>query len=79
MKTTARTVAATLALAISLPCQPQAKVQYLKEEPPKGALGYRQVVYVDDGTCPNGEVRRSRFHAKFAASRRPALIILDAV
>ena len=50
-------LAATLAFAVSLPCQSQAKIEYLKEEPPKGALLYRKVVYVDDGTCPKGEVK----------------------
>ena len=33
------------------------KTEYLKEEPPNGALPYRKVVYVDDGTCPAGEVK----------------------
>lgn len=40
-----------------LPCVSQAKVEYLKEEPPKETLRYLQVVYVDDGTCPPGEVK----------------------
>jgi len=49
--------AAFLVFAVSLPCQAQAKVEYLKQEPPKGALPYRKVVYVDDGSCPKGEVK----------------------
>jgi hypothetical protein len=57
MKILALVLAATLAFAVSLPCQSQAKVEYLKEEPPKGTLPYRKVVYVDDGTCPRGEVK----------------------
>jgi hypothetical protein len=32
-------------------------VEYLKEVPPAGALRYLQIVYVDDGTCPAGEVK----------------------
>ncbi|MEO8752563.1 MAG: DUF6719 family protein [Casimicrobiaceae bacterium] len=32
-------------------------VDYLKEVPPAGALRYLQIVYVDDGTCPAGEVK----------------------
>jgi hypothetical protein len=49
--------AATLVFAVSLPCQSQSKVEYLKEEPAKGTLPYRKVVYVDDGSCPKGEVK----------------------
>jgi hypothetical protein len=33
-------------------------VDYLKEAPPDGALRYLQIVYVDDGTCPVGEVKQ---------------------
>jgi len=40
-----------------LPCASQAKIEYLKEEPPKETLRYLEVVYVDDGTCPAGEVK----------------------
>ena len=57
MKIQPLALAATLAFAVSLPCQSQAKGEYLKEEPPKGTLPYRKVVYVDDGTCPKGEVK----------------------
>ena len=48
---------ATLAFAVSLPCQSQTKIEYLKEEPAKGALAYQKVVYVDDGSCPSGLVK----------------------
>jgi hypothetical protein len=57
MKTPALVLATTLAFGVSLPCQSQQKIEYLKEEPPKGALPYRKTVYVDDGTCPKGEVK----------------------
>ncbi len=57
MKIHALVFAATSVFAVSLPCQSQAKVEYLKEEPAKGNLPYRKVVYVDDGTCPKGEVK----------------------
>lgn len=57
MKTPALVLAATLAFAVSPPCQSQQKIEYLKEEPPRGALPYRKIVYVDDGTCPKGEVK----------------------
>ncbi|MFY9317594.1 MAG: DUF6719 family protein [Burkholderiales bacterium] len=35
----------------------QASVQYLKQDPPGGSLSYGQIVYVDDGSCPAGEVK----------------------
>lgn len=57
MKIRPLALATTLAIALSLPCHSRAKVEYLKEEPPKGTLPYRKVVYVDDGTCPKGEVK----------------------
>lgn len=47
----------TLGFLVSFPCQSQTKVEYLKEEPPKGSVPLRKVVYVDDGTCPKGEVK----------------------
>lgn len=50
-------IAATFGFLVSSPCQSQMKVEYLKVEPPKGSLPYRKVVYVDDGTCPKGEVK----------------------
>jgi hypothetical protein len=51
------TFVVTVGFLISTPCQSQTKVEYLKEEPLKGALPYRKIVYVDDGTCPKGEVK----------------------
>lgn len=33
------------------------KVEYLKEDPPFGTLPYGAIVYVDDRTCPTGEVK----------------------
>jgi hypothetical protein len=32
--------------------------QYLKEEPAYGDLRHEQVVFVDDGTCPAGEIKK---------------------
>lgn len=32
--------------------------QYLKEDPPSGYLRHEQVVFVDDGTCPAGEIKK---------------------
>jgi len=57
MKIRNRIVATIVGLAALLPCVCQAKVEYLKEEPPKGSVPYLRVVYVDDGTCPSGEVK----------------------
>jgi hypothetical protein len=50
-------LAIALGSAALLPSVSQAKVEFLKEEPPKDALRYLEVVYVDDGTCPAGEVK----------------------
>jgi len=44
-----------LALAVSAPAL--AEIEILKEVPQSGTLRYREVVYVDDGTCPKGEVK----------------------
>ncbi|WP_141510802.1 DUF6719 family protein [Ramlibacter sp. WS9] len=57
MKSLSFALASTLGLLLSYPCQSQTKVEYLKEEPPKGSVRYGKVVYVDDGTCPKGEVK----------------------
>ena len=57
MKIPSLALAAALALAVSSPCQSQTKVRYLKDEPPKGSVPYGKIVYVDDGTCPSGEVK----------------------
>ena len=35
-----------------------ANAEILKREPPMGALKEGQVVLVDDGTCPRGQVKR---------------------
>ena len=48
---------ATLGLACLLPCSTWAAIEVLKEEPPKSALRRGEVVYVDDGTCPVGEIK----------------------
>ena len=54
-----RSLALALAAAwlASAPAHAQRKVEILKEEPPSGSVPYRKVVYVDDGTCPKGEVK----------------------
>lgn len=49
--------ASVLGFLVSFPCQSQTKVEYLKEEPPKGSVPHRKIVYVDDGTCPKAEVK----------------------
>jgi hypothetical protein len=46
-----------LALVLLLPCSTWAATEILKEEPPKNALPRGRIVYVDDGTCPLGEVK----------------------
>lgn len=53
----ARAFAAILCFGVSSLCLSQPTTEYLKAEPPTGALKYRKVVYVDDGTCPKGEVK----------------------
>jgi hypothetical protein len=35
----------------------RAEVEMLKKEPPAGQVRYGKIVYVDDGTCPPGEVK----------------------
>ena len=57
MKIRTHIIATIVGLAAILPSVCQAKVEYLKEEPPKGAIPYLKIVYVDDGTCPSGEVK----------------------
>jgi len=32
-------------------------IHYLKKEPPPRTIRYGEIVYVDEGTCPNGEVK----------------------
>ena len=58
MRIPALLFATALGFVLSSPCQSQAKIEYLKEEPPKGSVPYRKIVYVDDGTCPKGEVKQ---------------------
>jgi len=48
---------AGLAIAISCLCRP-AEAVILKKEPAMGSLREGQVVYVDDGTCPAGEIKK---------------------
>jgi serine/threonine-protein kinase len=36
---------------------PLAEVGILRTEPPKGQVRYGRIVYVDDGTCPRGEIK----------------------
>ena len=50
-------IAATLGFAVLLPCSAWAAIEVLKEDPPKNALPRGKVVYVDDGTCPAGEIK----------------------
>jgi hypothetical protein len=57
MKLHAYMLAAGLCFAIPLPCLSQAKVEYLKDEPPKGTLPLGKVVHVDDASCPKGEIK----------------------
>jgi hypothetical protein len=57
MKIRAHLIVAMLGLAACLPSVCQSKVEYLKEEPPPGAIPFGKIVYVDDGTCPSGEVK----------------------
>jgi len=35
----------------------QASGEFLNQDPPKGSLQYGQIAYVDDGSCPAGEVK----------------------
>ena len=46
-----------LALGVLLPILGCAETQYVKEKPATGDIPYGKVVYVDDGTCPKGEVK----------------------
>jgi len=57
MKMHAWVVAATLWVSLGVPAQAQPRVEYLTQEPPKGSLPHRKVVYVDDRSCPKGEVK----------------------
>ena len=33
-------------------------VEYLKQDPPPGSIPQGKVVYVDDGQCPDGQVKK---------------------
>lgn len=44
-------------LAVSLPFALMAQSGDLKQEPGKGELAHGKVVYVDDGSCPKGEIK----------------------
>ena len=57
MNRAALVIAAVLSFAGSAFAGGERKVEYLKEEPPTGSVPYRKVVYVDDGTCPSGQVK----------------------
>lgn len=50
-----RSTAAVLLVLFASPTIAQAQV---KKEPPLGALQPGQVVLVDDGTCPAGQIKR---------------------
>ena len=50
-------LAAAFCFATAASAQSERKAEYLKEDPPAGTLPYRKVVYVDDGSCPAGEVK----------------------
>ena len=45
-------------LALSVAATVCAAPMILKEEPAKGVLRGGEVVYVDDGSCPPGEVKK---------------------
>ena len=58
MDTRRYVVSAVLGLAVSA-CQTTATEKaVLTEEPRAGDLAHREVVYVDDGSCPTGELKR---------------------
>ncbi len=46
-----------LGFAFLLPVSARAAIEVLKEEPAKNTLPRGKVVYVDDGTCPAGEIK----------------------
>lgn len=48
---------AAIGLALLLPGLGRAEVEILKQEPAAGQLRRGQIVYVDDGKCPRGEVK----------------------
>jgi hypothetical protein len=50
-------LAAAALLAAQMPSPGQAQTEYLKVVPKEGEIPLGKVVYVDDGTCPRGEVK----------------------
>ena len=58
-----------LSLAVPLVATAFQKDEFLKEEPPRGTLS-GEIVYVDDGTCPNGEVRELTSGIRGLANRK---------
>ena len=41
-----------------LACSGPTKIKYLSKEPAMGDLSYGEVVYVDDGKCPGGQIKK---------------------
>ncbi|HEV2970829.1 MAG TPA: DUF6719 family protein [Pirellulales bacterium] len=54
MTKTVGLVAATLVLSVSSPCF----AETVKKGPPMGATREGQVLLVDDGSCPAGQIKR---------------------
>jgi hypothetical protein len=52
-----RILLSLLAAAMLLPLVGYGKTEILKELPKSGTIPYGKVVYVDDGTCPQGQVK----------------------
>lgn len=50
-------IAMALGLAVMTATTAWAAIEILKEEPAKNALPRGKIVYVDDGTCPPGEIK----------------------
>lgn len=46
-----------LALGVLLSMLGCAETQYAKEKPATGEIPYGKVIYADDGTCPEGQVK----------------------
>ena len=57
MKRHATIVTLALGLSFGAVCRAQGKVELLKEEPPKGSVPFDKIVYVDDRSCPKGDVK----------------------
>jgi hypothetical protein len=47
-------ISATLVLSLTSPCF----AETVKKEPPMGAMREGQVLLVDDGSCPAGQIKR---------------------